>query len=149
MNSTQIEKVLIRRCRGQFLGVFAKDTMPRVLPAQRPILLVCNTDVKSQPGEHWIAIYIGKTHRGEFFDSFGRPPEPTFAQFLARNCVGWRHNNRQIQSSVSYFCGQYCCFYCLYKSIDTDLLAITGCFSNDTGLNDYMVHAFICKLLNV
>ena len=148
MNSQQIDKILKRRCRGKFLGVFSKDTLPTRLPSQRPLLLVCNTDKKSRPGKHWIAIYLDIDESGEYFDSFGRPPKKSFKHFLNKNCVRWNINSRQIQSASSYFCGQYCVFYCLYKSIRYSTNSILACFSSDTGLNDVLVHTFVCKMLN-
>jgi hypothetical protein len=148
MNSEQIESALSGRCRGQFLGVYAKDTLPSRLPAQRPILLVCNTDKKSRPGTHWVSIFVDKDGKGEYFDSFGRAPGVIFARFLNRNCRVWVYNERQLQSVASYFCGQYCIFYCLYKSIGYDMNFIRSCFTRDTGFNDSLVHTFVCRMLS-
>jgi len=37
----------------RFDGVFSSDSL-----LTKPILLVCNTDPSTMPGEHWIAIYV-------------------------------------------------------------------------------------------
>ena len=148
MNSIQIDRALTRRCRGKFLGVFAKDTLPIHLPLERSVLLVCNLDKKSKPGTHWIAMYISNDGVGEYFDSYGRPPENTFRRYLNKKCKIWSYNEMQLQSASSYFCGQYCIFYCLYKSIGYDIKSITSLFSGDTGLNDSIVHAFVCNMLS-
>jgi len=145
MNSTQIDNVLRSKCRGQFCGVYAIDKLPRVLPAKRPLILVCNTDPHDKPGEHWVALSIDGS--GHYFDSFGRRPPREIELFMNRNCSQWSFNDRQLQSAASRFCGQYCIFYCLYKSIGYDSAKIIKCFTKDTGLNDVLAHAFVCKLL--
>ena len=147
MNSTEIDSILRRRCRGQFMGVFAIDRLPARLPGKRPLMLVCNTDKHDRPGKHWIDIYVSRDSKGEYFDSFGEPPPPTFKHYLDRICTQWITNDRQLQSAASRFCGQYCVFYCLFKSLDYTLDAINSCFSSDTGLNDAFAHAFVCKML--
>ena len=145
MNSTQIDDVLRSKCRGQFCGVYAIDKLPRVLPAKRPLILVCNTDPHDKPGEHWVSLSIDGS--GHYFDSFGRRPPREIELFMNRNCSQWSFNDRQLQSAASRFCGQYCIFYCLYKSIGYDSAKIIKCFTKDTGLNDVLAHAFVCKLL--
>jgi len=147
MNTVQIEKILKKKCGDNFLGVFAKDALPLSLPPQRPLLLVCNTDVKTRPGAHWISIYIGKDKTAEYFDSFGYIPEKEFEHFMNKHCTKWTFNSRQLQSLVSYFCGHYCIFYCLYKCIGYEMNSILKCFTVDTGVNDWFVHNFVCHIL--
>jgi len=138
MNTTQIERIL--KDVDNFQGVFSVDTLP-----PRPRLLVCNTEPSSKSGEHWIAINVDeRTGRGEYFDSFGRPPPGVFRDYLNRHCIAWIYNRKQLQSVVSSFCGYYCCFYCLCK-YKLDLPKIVACFTNDTGFNDYIVHSFVCQ----
>ena len=147
MNTSQIDRILRSNLGDLFLGVFSKDTLPSSLPRRKPLVLVCNTDIKSRPGLHWIAIFIdGNT--GEYFDSFGRKPEKEFERFMNKHCADWTFNSRQLQSLVSYFCGHYCIFYCLYKCIGYDLNSILRCFTNnDTGINDWLVHSFVCHVI--
>jgi hypothetical protein len=145
MNSSQITRILRTRCNDQFYGVYSKDTLPRSLPSHRPLILICNTDPSSRPGEHWIALYIDTN--GEYFDSFGRKPGKTFERFMNKYCDRWTFSEKQLQSIVSYFCGQYCVFYSLYRSLGFDLNAVIACFTRDTGVNDYFVHKFVCRLL--
>lgn len=74
-----------------FIGVFASDTMPRYV--SNPVLLICNTDPQDKTGTHWIAIFIDKFGRGEFFDSYGMPPVvKSHYDFLQRNCATWTFN---------------------------------------------------------
>ena len=145
MNTYQIDTILKDICKAHFFGVFAKDALPTMLPEQRPLLLVCNTDVKSRPGTHWTAIFIGKT--AEYFDSFGEKPDPEFEQFMNTHCFSWTFNSKQLQSLVSYYCGHYCIFYCMYKCMGFDMNRIISCFTSDTGVNDWFVHTFICRMI--
>ena len=139
MNSDQIEHIL--KNVDNFQGVFSVDTLP-----SQPRLLVCNTDPSTKPGSHWISIYVDeKTGRGEYFDSFGRPPERVFATYMNRYCTVWTCNCKQLQSVISSFCGFYCCFYCICRNRGMDLPKIVSCFTNDTGFNDYIVHNFVCQ----
>ena len=71
MNTTEIDRFVRGddACRGIFQGVFSADTLP-----EKPRLLVGNTDPSDKPGNHWIAVFVDSTGRGEYFDSFGRKP---------------------------------------------------------------------------
>ena len=113
MNTDEIEFVLRNRCGEQFLGVFAADRLPAELPAQRPLLMVCNTDGSDKEGSHWVCLRIDTV--GEFFNSLGGAVPPVFKRYLNKRTKRWITNDVQLQSSVSYYCGHYCIFYCLYK----------------------------------
>ena len=109
--------------------------------------MICNTDPSYKSGEHWIAIYFDVNGTGEYFDSFGREPEPVFARFINRYCRSFVCNREQLQSALSRFCGHYCVFYCLFKRLNYSLNSIVNCFTNDTALNDFIVHKFVCENL--
>jgi len=147
MNTSDIERILNNKCKSIFLGVFAKDRLPDRLPSKRPLLLVCNTDTHDKPGTHWIVLYVGENSRGEYFDSFAERPEKTFKRFLDVHCTSWIANELRLQSVLSKFCGHYCIFYCLFKCLDYDIQSITSCFVDDTALNDWIVHKFVCDSL--
>jgi len=146
MNTQEITTMLRRRCRGTFLGVYARDRLPERLPNTRPLVIVCNTESHDHPGRHWIVLYLGSNSVGEYFDSLNQPPIQTFANYLKKMSSSWTTNSRQLQSAVSRFCGQYCIFYVLFRNLDCSLNAIESCFTNDTGLNDILVHAIVYKL---
>ena len=143
MNTDEIEFALRNKCLEQFLGVFAADKLPSQLPASRPLLMVCNTDTSDKEGRHWICIRIDAV--GEYFDSLGGDVPLVFKRYLNRFCTSWQTNVKQLQSAVSYYCGHYCIFYCLYRSIGYSLQDILDVFSTDTGLNDVIVHTFVCR----
>ena len=52
--------------------------------ADKPHLLVCNTDPSDKPGQHWVCIHVEDGH-GEYFDSFGRRPTTLFERYLNRH----------------------------------------------------------------
>jgi hypothetical protein len=138
MNTAYIERLL--RNQPNFQGVFSSDTLPT-----NPRLLVCNTDPASKPGEHWIAIYVDKNGRGEYFDSFGRPPNKHFERYMNSRCSVWTFNKKRLQSVISGFCGYYCCLYVVLRCRGHDMTKIVGMFTNDTGYNDWLVHRIICN----
>ena len=41
----------------RWLGVFARDELPDVNKERRPFALVLNTDSRSKPGQHWLALF--------------------------------------------------------------------------------------------
>jgi hypothetical protein len=140
MNTKEIDELLKATCKQDFQGVFSTDTLP-----SHPKLFVCNTDPSTKPGEHWIAIYVSKDGRGEYFDSFGRQPEKHFIDYLNEHCRNWIYNKRQLQSIISSFCGYYCCLYCMYRCRGFDLNKVVNLFTTDTAFNDSIVHAFVCN----
>lgn len=140
MNSDEIERFLNSRLE-YFDGVFSIDTLP-----DAPRLLVSNTDPANLPGRHWVAVYVDNGH-GEFFDSFGRRPSAAFERYLNSHCLSWIFNDRQLQSVISKFCGHYCIYYCMLRSMGFDMRKIVRSFSSDTGLNDALVNRFICPRL--
>ncbi len=80
-------------------------------------------------------------------NSFGRPPSKVSKRYMNAVCEHWTFNARQLQSVVSNFCGHYCIYYCLLRSRGITMNEIVASFSNDTGFNDSMMHAFICRNL--
>ena len=138
MNAKVIGQLL--RNKVNFQGVFSADTLPI-----NPHLLVCNTDPSTKPGDHWIAIHVDNNGRGEYFDSFGRPPNKHFERYMNSNCKRWSFNKKQLQSRISAFCGFYCCAYVALISRGYDMTKIVGMFKNDTGYNDWLVHRIVCN----
>lgn len=148
MNGITIESILRRdvKCSPMFLGIFASDRLPSSIDKSRPSILVCNTDTYGNAGIHWIVIYVENSSYGEYFDSLGNPPEAPFRRFLNRHCARWIFTDRQLQSLVSRFCGHYCILYSLHRSRGRSINAIKNMLTFDTGLNDYLVHKFVCDV---
>ena len=78
-------------------------------------------------------------------DSFGRKPAEPFSGFMNTHCRIWTYNDRQLQSVISSYCGHYVCYFGYRRCRGMNMNAIVNLFGNDTALNDYLVHKFVCK----
>ena len=97
------------------VGVFAANELP--VHVELPAALIVNTDPKDSPGKHWVAIYIDSNSRGEFFDSYGKPPHVhNHLRFLENNSKFYTYNTHQIQSYGSVYCGHYCFLYLFHRA---------------------------------
>ena len=76
MNTLQIKRTLERNTftKKIFDGVFAADELPKIMNTF-PYGFVANTDPSTEPGTHWVVFYFPSRDKGEFFDSYGYPPE--------------------------------------------------------------------------
>lgn len=132
MNSLEVDFILksIKSTKDIFYGVFACDDLPSKI-RRMPAILVCNTQPSHKPGEHWIVIYISKKGCGEYFDSFGLPPQNKFfINFLNKNCVNYKYKKIMIQSIFSNFCGQFCIIYSYFKSLNKSLKTFLKMFNS-------------------
>jgi len=64
---------------------------------------------------------------------------------MNRHYVSWTFNDRQLQSIISKFCGYYCVYFCVRRSIGIDMCKIVRSFTNDIKLNDVLLHAYVCS----
>src|SRR6185436_12086975 len=142
MDTLQLLNMVKTFCGDSFAGVFPADHLP-VPKKGTSCLFIANTEYCQQSGEHWICIYIGQNQIGEFFDSFGRPPDQIFKKYMNKHCKYWSYNNEQLQSAISSYCGHYCVFYCLYRCKNFSMHTIVSWFTSDTGLNDVLVEQFV------
>ena len=111
-----------------------------------PCGFVTNTDPSHQPGTHWVAFYFVSKEEGEFFDSYGYPPnhyKGSFKDFLDKHSYDWNFNDRKLQSNWSDVCGQYCIFYPGHRARGFSMNKIVQLFGNDTALNDAKVSRFV------
>lgn len=107
MDTLQLERILHEHLGLAYYGVCAEDELPHVLA--RPLALIVNTDPSSRDGTHWTSLYIHRDGKGEFFDSYGRPPDSPVKRYLDQRAPGgWFYNTRQVQSRFSTLCGAFC-----------------------------------------
>src|SRR6218665_1344014 len=66
---------------------------------------------------------------------------------LNDNCNYWIFNDRHLQSAISRFCGHYCIFYCLFRCRGSTVNAIANKLTLDIGLNEYLIHQYICGFI--
>ena len=125
-----------------FAGVYAIDQLPLVTVKDYPKSFVINTDPKTLPGTHWIAVYFTDKMNGEFFDSYGQHPngyDRNFIDVIERNALEWTYNEKRLQSPFSTVCGQYCIYYLVNRCRLIPLNTIVNRFSIDTLRNDKIV----------
>lgn len=152
MNSLEIDLILksTQSTKNIFCGVFACDDLPASI-VKTPALLICNTQPISEPGEHWIAIYISKKRYGEYFDSFGLPPKNKFfLDFLNKNCINYKYNKVMVQSIFSNFCGQFCIIYSYFKAQNKSINTFLKLFNSKKlyANNSVVVNYFYKKICN-
>jgi hypothetical protein len=115
------------------LGVFPVDLLP-IKITKLPAVLICNTDPSTEPGTHWLAIYLRASNvsrrkvntkscatsctttscTAEFFDPFGYPPahySPLLTQFLQNAAARVIYNNHQVQAPYTLTCGLHCLYF--------------------------------------
>lgn len=100
--------------QNEFLGVYSIDTLPKTSGPFKDTSLIINTDTSNLPGTHWVAI-LTRDNEAYYFDPFGYPPPLKIASWLNKYFSNWSHNQRQIQSITSNYCG-YFCLYFLYAA---------------------------------
>ena len=148
MNTSQLAHVLSSDpvVKKSFGGVYACDQLPSLSVNSYPKSFVVNTDPKSLPGTHWIAIYLEDEQHGEFFDSYGQHPDMYSEHFLNfMNRTVWKHNEKRLQSAFSSVCGQYCIYYLYYRCRGVPMPSIVNRFSFNKARNDQFVYSFVKK----
>ena len=94
-----------------FKGVYALDEIVHIKQKSFPSAYVFNLDPSYKPGSHWVAVYIDRKGRPEYFDSFGRPPPREIKDFLYTCAESWKYNHVPVQEFYSTTCGQFVVFY--------------------------------------
>ena len=150
MNTTQLLKCigedekLTSRCS----GVFPLDRIPT--PTGRPKCIIINLDPGSKPGSHWVAIYIDREGFGDFFDSYGHPPQKReIRNYLKKYCKDWTFNEKQIQSNFSSACGQYCIYFLYRRVRDVSMRDVVSVFTDDLRVNDSIVTEWVNEKFDV
>lgn len=148
MNSNEIRKVLAQFVPEEFkTGVYASDQLKYVCGPLFAIIV--NSDDSEHSGTHWLALI--KSHRNsnivEFFDSFALPIKfygKYFNGFFTKNRYRIKVNNRQLQSTFSTVCGQYCLYYlaCRLKGIPMNNI-ISEFSRTNLEKNDFKVETFV------
>lgn len=97
-------------------GVYACDELPKE-KLIKPALIIANLSDSSSSGSHWVGFYFrANSNKGEFFDSFGKPPTlKVFKNFIAQNCTSYIYNNHKLQSNWSSCCGNYAILFLYFR----------------------------------
>ena len=133
-----------------FLGIFASDEINHLRLLKYPISLIINTDFSSEPGSHWIALHITKTHV-EIFDSLGFQVESW--SFYPRNLISFlkkfyfTHQYRispVLQPPNTFTCGLFCYYFIVYRP-STTFNALIYPFSKTLINNNFILYNKIEK----
>ena len=113
MNSGQLRWILSndKVTSRTFKGVYGLDEIVHIKQKSFPSAYVFNLDLSYKPGSHWVAVYIDRKGRPEYFDSFGRPPPREIKDFLYTYAESWKYNHKPVQELYSTTCGQFVVFY--------------------------------------
>ena len=90
----------------QWLGVFARDELPNLNQERRPFALVLNTESRSKPGQHRLALFGLKDRPIGIFDSFGLHFSSYGLAYLLPT-----FSSIKLQFAFSALCGHYCIFF--------------------------------------
>ena len=94
MNTQQLQEILKRGIGHRLGGVYALNELPTHSEPDK--FYICNTQPDWLPGEHWLAIYIGKQRQAEYFDSYGRPPKEAILKLLSTNSDRCVYNSKRL-----------------------------------------------------
>ena len=97
-----------------------------------------NTDISTDLGEYWVAIYFSRDQI-IYFNSYGRPPEEQYVlPFLERNSTSWIHYTEGLQSPWSKVCGMWCIYiiHQLNKGLDLNTAIHQELYGKDLHQND-------------
>ena len=122
-----------------FYGVYSRDNLPQ--PERYPFSLITNTDLKTETGTHWIAVYVDDKGKGVYFDSYAQAPQhEEFIDFLNINCPGgYTWNKKPLQCLTCVTCGEYCCVYIALRTAGINHKQFVDTFIQDPSKNDIII----------
>lgn len=147
MNTSQLERVLNsdKVTRAVEFSIIPRDMFIRQ-QLKIPSICIYNTDKKSEPGSHWLAVIQLDASCIEYFDSYGLPPMyDDVKNKLQSASTRVLYNKIQLQGTNSSVCGQYCLTFLLLRlrgfSMDEIVQIFLQC--EDTESRDHAVNEFI------
>lgn len=130
-----------------FMGVCSIDTMPKCLKKRH--FFICNLDINSSIGSHWICILRNDKNQLELFDSLG-VTEIKLEWFL-KHCNIKKpnellYNTSQIQSLYSNSCGKFVLYFIIKRLFNLDCSfenLLNHIFESTEDNNEIIVSQFI------
>ena len=113
MNSRELRWILSndKDTSRNFKVVYALDEIVHIKQKSFPSAYVFNLDPSCKPGSQWVAVYIDRKGRPEYFDSFTYQPPREIKDFLYTCAESWNYNHVPVQELYSTTCGQFVVFY--------------------------------------
>jgi hypothetical protein len=134
-----------------FLGVFSIDTVPKTIKYR--YFCISNTDISTEPGQHWIGFVRNSKYQIECFDSLGVTLEKKqkLLTFCAFNHVKeLKFNESQFQSKDSNTCGQFTIYFLIERMHNLDLTfnqVLEEIFDDNQAENELKVEEFCNNVL--
>ena len=132
-----------------FLSVYPYDLFPlSILNQQHPCSFIVNLSKSTEPGTHFVCIYVDNNNKLEYFDSYGLAPFlPRLINFITRNYDKRSlYNPYTIQNLSSYFCGYYCVAFLISKDLGWSIEDFYSVFNNPI-TNDEKVEKFLSVVI--
>ena len=148
MDTIQLSNILKRDkfTKKYFSGVLSIDLLP-IKKIGKTCSFIINTQNSTLPGEHWFAIFLPKSGKIEYFDSYGlKPINQEVYSFIKANGNKYIYNQKRIQSEDSQNCGKFCIFYIYMRSRNFSMNKILKFFVNNSKLNDIFILNLFKKL---
>ena len=122
-----------------YIGVYARDTLPIYMGSNCG--LIVNTDLSTQNGTHWVAMFRDNNGFCEYFDPYGIPPLlDEFTEFLSNNStIGIRVSQQQLQCVQCVTCGYYCVEYIKFRCNGFTLNNLLHSFTLDPYVNEILI----------
>lgn len=148
MNTIQLRRILSgdKFTRKSFIDIFPSNYLPNEI-SKYPSCFVVNVDTSSEPGSHWLALYISTPNSIEFFDSYGNAPtyyEGFISDFVSKYPLV-NYNPMVLQSNISAVCGHYCVYFLYFKCRGQSLKRLLSTFVTKSICNDKRVYDFVLK----
>ena len=137
--------------KDRFVGVFARDTVPKNLKDGHFIII--NRDLHSERGSHWFCVLRFK-NTVEVFDSLGlRDADKLYLleTFSFRGVSQIIFNVTQVQPDYSPLCGQYCLAFIMERYLNLDMPydeLVNYVLTSDVSKNDEIVKQLMTDYYN-
>ena len=131
-------------------GYFS-DTLPKTIKYRH--FCICNTDVKSGEGKHWICFVRNHKNNVELFDSLGVDSEKSlllkkYCKFRVNKLV---FNETAFQDRTSDTCGKFVLYFAIERMHNLDLSfedLLHELFDDQISKNEEKVKTFCDSVLN-
>lgn len=140
LNTFEIDRFMRKDpfIRQMYGGVKAIDQLD-ILPKE-PSIYIINHDPSTEPGTHWIALFIDSTP--EHFDSLGHYPINSLQNYIIINGPNYIVNTKRVQSYTSNSCGIFCLFFSYFRCRGYSFNEIMHMFSDNLVVNEFVVQSF-------
>lgn len=141
MNTLEL-KIFLRKYKNPDLKirVYAIDQLPKTLHKNRAYAFVINLSKITEPGSHWIGLYVDNQRNGFYMDSYGfKPRSFQLKEFLKNNCKTVSYNTQQLQQLTSKVCGMYASCFIIHMVKGHRFTDYMSKFSKNLLINDSFI----------